>query len=89
MTSPTPPVSPPSDAASTPAVESPETPKRRRFFPILTSKPLLWTVAILAPPLAYVSPIGFFLGEFLAGDALPTVKRELPFELAVAVRTTR
>lgn len=61
------------------AGESPETPKRR-WFPTLT---LLWTVAILAPPLAYVAPIGFFLGEFLAGDALPTVKWELPFNLAV------
>ena len=37
----------------------------------------------MAPPLAYFSPIGFFLGEFLAGDALPTVKWELPFNLAV------
>ncbi len=82
MTPETPPVSPPSDAAPTPAVESPETPKRR-WFRTLTSKPLLWTVAILAPPLAYVSPIGFFLGEFLAGDALPTIKWELPFGLAV------
>ena len=85
MTSPTPPVSPPSDAASTPAVDSPETPKRRRLFSVLTSRPLLWTVAILAPPLAYVAPIGFFLGEFLAGASLPTVKWELPFDMAVAV----
>ena len=76
-------VSPPTDVASTTAVESPEKPKRRRLFSVLTSKPLLWTVAILAPPLAYVAPIGFFLGEFLAGDALPTVKWELPFGLAV------
>lgn len=82
MTPQTPSVSPPSAAASPSAVESPETPKRRRF-PTLIWKPLLWTVAILAPPLAYVSPIGFFLGEFLARDALPTVKWELPFDLAV------
>lgn len=82
MTPQTPPVAPPTDAASTPAVESPETPKRR-WFPTLTLKPLLWTLALLAPPLAYISPIGFFLGEFLAGDALPTVKWELPFGLAV------
>ena len=73
----------PSDAASTSVVaEAPQTPKRR-WFPTLTSKPLLWTVAILAPPLAYVSPIGFFLEEFLAGGSLPTVKWALPFDLAV------
>lgn len=82
MTPQTPSVAPPSDAATPVAVESPETPKRRRF-PTLTSKPLLWTVAILAPPLAFVSPIGFFLGEFLARGSLPTVKWELPFNLAV------
>ena len=63
---------------------TPETPKRR-LFSVLTSKPLLWTVAILAPPLAYVSPIGFFLGEFLARGSLPTVKWELPFDIVVAV----
>ncbi len=85
MTPETPPVSPPSDVASTAAVESPEKPKRRRLFSVLTSKPLLWTVAILAPPLAYVAPIGFFLGEFLAAGSLPTVKWELPFDMAVAV----
>ena len=77
MTSQTPPVSPPSDAASTPVVESPEAPKRRRFFPILTSKPLLWTVAILAPPLAYVAPIGFFLPELLNGPEI--VQFHLPW----------
>lgn len=82
MTPQSPSVSFPSDAASTPALETPETTKRRRF-PTLTSKPLLWTVAILAPPLAYVSLIGFFLGEFLTGGSLPTVKWELPFDLAV------
>lgn len=71
MTPQTPPVSSPSDAASTPAVETLETPKRRRF-PTLTLKPLLWTVAILAPPLAYVAPIGFFLGNLLGGST-PTV----------------
>ena len=85
MTSQTSSVSLPSDAASTSAVETPETPKRRRLFTVLTSRPLLWTVAILAPPLAYVAPIGFFLGEFLAGASLPTVKWELPFDMAVAV----
>ena len=69
MTSQTPPVSPPSDAATTPAVESLETPKRR-WFSTLTSKPLLWTVAILAPPLAYVAPIGFFLPELLNGPEI-------------------
>ena len=77
MTPQTPPVSPPSDAASTPVVESPETPKRRRFFPILTSKPLLWTVALLAPPLAYVAPIGFFLPELLNGPEI--VQFHLPW----------
>ena len=76
MTPQTPPVSPPSDAASTPVVESPETPKRRRF-PTLTLKPLLWTVAILAPPLAYVSPIGFFLPELLNGPEI--VQFHLPW----------
>ena len=76
MTSQTPPVSPPSDAASTPVVESPETPKRRRF-PSLTLKPLLWTVAILAPPLAYVAPIGFFLPELLNGPEI--VQFHLPW----------
>lgn len=69
MTSQTLPVSPPSDAATTPAVESLETPKRR-WFRTLTSKPLLWTVALLAPPLAYVSPIGFFLPELLNGPEI-------------------
>ena len=69
MTSQTPPVSPPSDAATTPAVESLETPKRR-WFSTLTSKPLLWTVALLAPLLAYVSPIGFFLPELLNGPEI-------------------
>ena len=77
MTSPTPPVSPPSDAASTPAVDSPETPKRRRLFSVLTSRPLLWTVAILAPPLAYVAPIGFFLPELLNGPEI--VQFHLPW----------
>ena len=76
MTPQTPPVSPPSDAASTPAVETPETPKRRRF-PILTSKTLLWTVALLAPPLAYVAPIGFFLPELLNGPEI--VQFHLPW----------
>ncbi|MBQ8285307.1 MAG: hypothetical protein IJZ10_03285 [Thermoguttaceae bacterium] len=71
MTPQTPPVSSLSDAASTHAVETLETPKRRRF-PTLTLKPLLWTVAILAPPLAYVAPIGFFLGNLLGGST-PTV----------------
>lgn len=85
MTPQTPSVAPPSDVASTAAVESPEKPKRRRLFSVLTSKPLLWAVAILAPPLAYVAPIGFFLGEFLAAGSLPTVKWELPFDMAVAV----
>ena len=85
MTSQTSSVSLPSDAASTSAVETPETTKRRRLFSVLTSRPLLWTVAILAPPLAYVAPIGFFLGEFLAAGSLPTVKWELPFDMAVAV----
>lgn len=69
MTPQTPSASPPSDAASPPAVESPETPKRRRF-PTLMWKPLLWTVAILAPPLAYISPIGFFLPERLNGPEI-------------------
>ena len=69
MTPQTPPVSPPSDAATTPAVESLETPKRR-WFSTLTSKPLLWTVALLAPLLAYVSPIGFFLPELLNGPEI-------------------
>ena len=69
MTPQTPPVSPPSDAATTPAVESLETPKRR-WFRTLTSKPLLWTFAMLTPPLAYVSPIGFFLPELLNGPEI-------------------
>ncbi len=76
MTPQTPPVSPPSDAATTPAVETPETPKRR-WFRTLTSKPLLWTVALLAPPLAYVSPIGFFLPELLNGPEI--VQFHLPW----------
>lgn len=70
MTPQTPPVAPPSDAASTPVVDSPETPKRRRLFSVLTSKPLLWTLALLAPPLAYISPIGFFLPERLNGPEI-------------------
>ena len=76
MTPQTPPVAPPSDAASTPVVETPETPKRR-WFRTLTSKPLLWTVALLAPPLAYVSPIGFFLPELLNGPEI--VQFHLPW----------
>lgn len=76
MTPQTPPVSPPSDAATTPAVKSPETPKRR-WFRTLTSKPLLWTVALLAPPLAYISPIGFFLPELLNGPEI--VQFHLPW----------
>ena len=69
-------------AARPPNAETPAAPKRR-FFSTLTSRPILWTLAMLAPPLAYVSPIGFFLGEFLAGDALPSVNWELPFGLSV------
>lgn len=75
---------PPSPPAAVEITAKPETPKRR-LFSVLTSKPLLWTVAILAPPLAYVAPIGFFLGEFLAAGSLPTVKWELPFDMVVAV----
>lgn len=80
---------PETPAVALPPNASPSDAPKRRLFSALTSKPLLWTVAMLAPPLAYVAPIGFFLGEFLAGDALPTVKWELPFGLAVeAARET-
>ena len=82
-------MTPETPAVALPPNASPSDAPKRRLFSALTSKPLLWTVAMLAPPLAYVAPIGFFLGEFLAGDALPTVKWELPFGLAVeAARET-
>ncbi|MBR5243908.1 MAG: hypothetical protein IKW13_06720 [Thermoguttaceae bacterium] len=76
-------MTPETPAVALPPNASPSDAPKRRLFSVLTSKPLLWTLALLAPPLAYISPIGFFLGEFLAGDALPTVKWELPFGLAV------
>ena len=63
-------------AAFQPNAEPSNAPKRR-LFSVLTSKPLLWTVAILAPPLAYVAPIGFFLPELLNGPEI--VQFHLPW----------